>query len=254
MPARASPANGCLRCGCAGWSIPAAERAAFAAGANVLQRYATRFNAVEINSSFHRPHRRDTYARWADTVPEDFRFSVKMPRSISHDARLHAAGPLLDAFLAQAGALGARLGCLLLQLPPSAAFDARVAAAFFAMLRRRWDGSVVCEPRHASWFTPQAQAVMTRHRIARAAADPAPHPSAVAPDPTTGPSYWRWHGSPRVYYSGYDAPALAALAAAVRGAAQAGHDRWVIFDNTAAGAAVPNALRLRTLLEIEEVG
>ena len=74
----------------------------------MLQRYATRLDAVEINSSFYRPHRASTYARWADSVPTHFRFSVKLPRSISHDARLHQAGPLLDAFLAQAGALGER--------------------------------------------------------------------------------------------------------------------------------------------------
>ncbi|WP_372362224.1 DUF72 domain-containing protein [Xanthomonas sp. NCPPB 1325] len=251
MPARLPTADARVRCGCAGWSIPAADRAAFGEGASVLQRYATRFAAVEINSSFYRPHRASTYARWADSVPEDFRFSVKLPRSISHDARLHAAGPLLDAFLAQAGALGTRLGCLLLQLPPSAAFDARVAARFFAMLRRRWDGAVVCEPRHASWFLPQAQALLARHRIARCAADPAPVAEAAAPSASAGPQYWRWHGSPRIYYSAYDEEALQALAEAVRAAGQPQTERWIIFDNTAAGLAVPNALRLQALLGID---
>ncbi|MCC8553312.1 DUF72 domain-containing protein [Xanthomonas hortorum] len=255
MSSRSSIAVPRVRCGCAGWSIPAADRAAFGDGASVLQRYATRFDAVEINSSFHRPHRAGTYARWADSVPEDFRFSVKLPRSISHDARLHAAGPLLDAFLAQAGALGTRLGCLLLQLPPSAAFDARVAASFFAMLRRRWDGGVVCEPRHASWFLPQAQALLTRHRIARCAADPAQVPEAAIPSPTAGPYYWRWHGAQRIYYSSYDDNALQALADAVRHTPHDGThpqaERWVIFDNTAAGLAVPNALRLQRLLGTE---
>ncbi|MCC5062624.1 DUF72 domain-containing protein [Xanthomonas campestris] len=242
-------------CGCAGWSIPAAERAQFGAGSSVLQRYATRLDAVEINSSFYRPHRASTYARWADSVPTHFRFSVKLPRSISHDARLHQAGPLLDAFLAQAGALGERLGCLLLQLPPSAVFDARVAASFFAVLRRRWDGAVVCEPRHPSWFTAQAQALLHRHRIARCAADPAPVPAAALPDAPGmpgAPAYWRWHGTPKVYYSGYDNAALQRLAAAVRSgmAAHAASEQWVIFDNTAAGLAVPNALQLQQLLGI----
>lgn len=253
MQARSSIALPRVRCGCAGWSIPAADRAAFGDGASVLQRYATRFDAVEINSSFHRPHRASTYTRWADSVPEDFRFSVKLPRSISHDARLQGTGALLDAFLAQAGALGKRLGCLLLQLPPSAVFDAPVAARFFAMLRRRWDGGVVCEPRHASWFLPQAQALLARHRIARCAADPAPVPDAATPGATAGPQYWRWHGAPRIYYSSYDASALQTLADAVRNAAQdAAHpqaERWVIFDNTAAGLAVPNALQLQRLLQ-----
>ncbi|NJC28984.1 uncharacterized protein YecE (DUF72 family) [Xanthomonas arboricola] len=249
MQARSSIAVSRVRCGCAGWSIPAADRAAFGDGASVLQRYATRFDAVEINSSFHRPHRASTYARWADSVPEDFRFSVKLPRSISHDARLQGTGALLDAFLAQAGALGTRLGCLLLQLPPSAVFDAPVAARFFAMLRRRWDGGVVCEPRHASWFLPQAQALLARHRIARCAADPAPVPDAATPGATAGPQYWRWHGAARIYYSSYDDSALQTLADAVRNAAHPQAERWVIFDNTAAGLAVPNALQLQRLLQ-----
>ncbi|MBB4731330.1 uncharacterized protein YecE (DUF72 family) [Xanthomonas arboricola] len=158
-------------------------------------------------------------------------------------------GPLLDAFLAQAGALGTRLGCLLLQLPPSAVFDAPVAARFFAMLRRRWDGGVVCEPRHASWFLPQAQALLARHRIARCAADPAPVPDAATPGATAGPQYWRWHGAPRIYYSSYDDSALQTLADAVRNAAHPQAERWVIFDNTAAGLAVPNALQLQRLLQ-----
>lgn len=249
MQARSSITLPRVRCGCAGWSIPAADRAAFGDGASVLQRYATRFDAVEINSSFHRPHRASTYARWADSVPEDFRFSVKLPRSISHDARLQGTGALLDAFLAQAGALGTRLGCLLLQLPPSAVFDAPVAARFFAMLRRRWDGGVVCEPRHASWFLPQAQALLARHRIARCAADPAPVPDAATPGATAGPQYWRWHGAARIYYSSYDDSALQTLADAVRNAAHPQAERWVIFDNTAAGLAVPNALQLQRLLQ-----
>lgn len=106
MPARPSSAVARVRCGCAGWSISAADRAQVGQGASVLQRYATRVDAVEINSSFYRPHRASTCAHWADSVPEDVRFSVKLPHSISHDTRLHGTGPLLDAFLAQVGALG----------------------------------------------------------------------------------------------------------------------------------------------------
>jgi hypothetical protein len=74
------------RIGCAGWSIPAAHRDRFGGGASALARYATRLHCVEINSSFHRSHKRETYARWAAAVPAQFRFAVKMPRTISHDA------------------------------------------------------------------------------------------------------------------------------------------------------------------------
>ena len=234
--------------GCAGWSIPAAHRDRFGPGDSALARYATRLDGVEINSSFHRPHRRETYARWADAVPARFRFAVKLPRAISHDARLRACGNVLDAFLHECGGLGGKLGCLLLQLPPSLSLDARVASPFFAALRRRWDGAVACEPRHASWFAPKADDLLRRHRIARVAADPAPHPLAADPGGDPALAYWRWHGSPRMYYSAYDDDTLRRQAEVVARTAAGAQRAWFVFDNTAHGHAVDDALRLRGML------
>jgi len=114
--------------GTAGWSIPRAQQARFPPGDSHLARYAQVFPAVEINSTFYRPHRATTFARWAACVPRAFRFSVKVPRTITHDQRLAHSAPLLEAFLEEVAPLGKRLGCLLVQLPPSLAFDARVAA------------------------------------------------------------------------------------------------------------------------------
>lgn len=237
-----------IRTGTAGWSIASAHRGLAGPGASGLERYATLFGAVEINSSFYRPHRRDTYARWAATVPAHFRFSVKLPRTVTHEYALRGALPLVDDFLSQAGALGDRLGCLLVQLPPSLAFDARVAGTFFAGLRRRWAGGVACEPRHASWFASRVDAIWERHRIARVAADPARQPEAAEPGGHPALRYWRWHGSPRIYYSAYDAGALAALAARVRAGTGQRSETWVIFDNTAHGHATSDAAGLQALL------
>jgi len=233
--------------GCAGWSLPSASRSLFGAGDSMLARYATRFNAVEINSSFHRPHRRDTYARWAASVPSGFRFSVKLPRSITHDARLRGTGRELDRFAGEVDGLGRKLAMLLVQLPPGLVFDARTAATFFGMLRRRFDIGIACEARHASWFAPGVQALWRRHGIARVAADPpVPDGEARAPGGDTRVRYWRWHGSPRVYYSAYDDDALHALAGAMR---TGGGTRLAILDNTAHGHAVTDAARLQSMLE-----
>lgn len=249
MPRSRKTVRGRIRVGCAGWSIPALHRALFGGDGSVLARYATRFDMVEINSSFYRPHRRATYARWASVVPADFRFAVKVPRAITHDARLRGTGPLLDAFLEECGGLGGKLGCLLLQLPPSLAFDARVASTFFALLRRRWSGRAACEPRHAGWFTARADALLHRHRIARVAADPAPHPGSDLPAGDTAFAYWRWHGAPDVYYSAYADDDLRMRAREVRAvAADSGTDAFVVFDNTARGHAVPNAATFRAAL------
>ena len=247
MP-RTRTASATVRIGTAGWSIATAHHPLFAEGDSMLARYATRFAMAEINSSFHRPHRRATYERWAATVPDGFRFSAKLPRAITHDQRLQAAGPLLDAFFAQAGGLGDKLGCLLVQLPPSLAFDGRVAATFFAVLRRRWAGGIACEPRHASWFAPRVDALWQRHRVARVAADPAPIAAAAEPGGDPGLRYWRWHGAPRIYYSDSDADALAALAERVLASTPHGSEAWVVFDNTAHGHATPNAAAFQALV------
>jgi uncharacterized protein YecE (DUF72 family) len=237
-----------LRLGCAGWSIATAQQPLFDSGASLLERYASRFDAVEINSSFYRPHRPQTYERWAAAVPADFRFALKMPRTISHHARLRKVDSLLDDFLAQVAPMGHKLGCLLLQLPPSLAFDGRVAGAFFKRLRARWNGGVACEPRHPSWFDGPADELWPRYRLARVAAYPAPGPPARLAIGEAALRYWRLHGSPRTYYSAYDDEALHAVAAQVRAETPDGAEAWVIFDNTAHGHAIGNALRLQELM------
>ncbi|WP_263262463.1 DUF72 domain-containing protein [Pseudomonas sp. RIT-PI-S] len=225
-----------LYLGCAGWSLPREQWPRFQPDGSHLERYASRFNAVEINSSFYRPHRASTYARWAAAVPPGFRFSVKVPRQITHDARLNACEPALAEFLDQCMALGDRLGCLLVQLPPSLAYDPPTACAFFAALRQRYSGPVVLEPRHPSWL--QARELLQAQRIGWVEADPAPLGEA-APQGWEGVAYVRLHGSPKIYYSAYAEPVLQALAARLAAAAV---PTWCIFDNTAAGAAVPDAL------------
>jgi uncharacterized protein YecE (DUF72 family) len=235
-----------IRVGTAGWAIPAAQ-AAFGSGPSHLARYATRFSAVEINTSFYRPHRPATYRRWAASVPPGFQFAVKVPRTISHDRQLTESESLLDPFLQECGALGPAFGPLLLQLPPSLPFAEPLVARFLRSLRARFDGAVVCKPRHPSWFREEAEALLAAHRIARVAADPAVVPRAADPGGWAGLVYYRLHGAPRVYYSAYDAAALDALAAKLRAAARRG-SVWCIFDNTAAGAATEDARHLQDRL------
>lgn len=202
-------------------------------------------NAVEINSSFHRPHRRATYERWAASVPDDFAFAVKMPKTITHEARLVAAGAPLDRFFEESGGLGATRGPILIQLPPSLAFDLGIAADFFALLRDRTANDLVCEPRHQSWFAPEAEEILVRYRVARVAADPAPVAGAEEPGGWRGLRYTRLHGSPQMYRSSYDAAAIERHAAVAR---KAGVDSWTMFDNTMTGAATLNALAMRATL------
>lgn len=226
--------------GCAGWSIPKDAAAAFPGDGSHLERYAAVFPAVEINSSFYRPHQPKTYARWAESVPEDFRFSVKLPKAITHEARLRDADELLDRFVREAGELGPKLGCVLVQLPPSGVFDEAVVRDFLPRLRERFPCMLALEGRHPTWFGDAATEVLREHGVTRVLADPA----AGQPGehvPTAAASYIRLHGTPHVYYSSYPRDALRRFAHQVDAAAARG-DVWCIFDNTAEGHSVPNAL------------
>ncbi|WP_263146739.1 DUF72 domain-containing protein [Pseudomonas sp. RIT-PI-AD] len=242
----AAPEDPPIYLGCAGWSLPREQWPAFAAEGTHLQRYASRLNAVELNSSFYRPHRPATYAKWAESVPPGFRFSVKVPKWITHENRLRDCEAALDEFLGQCSQLGDRLGCLLIQLPPSLAYEAATAETFLAALRERYEGLAVIEPRHASWR--EADELLRRTRIGWVAADPAPIGGYDAPLGWRGLAYYRLHGSPRIYYSVYDRPWLERLAARIAADRACARPVWCIFDNTAGGAAVPNALELRALL------
>lgn len=218
----------------------------FAGDGTHLQRYAQRLACAEINSSFHRQHVAHTYEKWAAATPPDFRFSVKLPRTITHDLRLRRARDPLERFLEESSGLGDRRGALLVQLPPSFAFDRRVAATFMSLLRSRHTAPVVWEPRHATWFTSAADRLLVRHEIARVVADPPPVPEASRPGGWPGLVYYRLHGSPRMYWSRYEPTYLDGLAAALD-AVPAAVEAWCIFDNTASGAALENAWELHGL-------
>lgn len=238
-----------IRVGCAGWSIARADGTHFPDKGTHLQRYAQVFNAVEINSSFYQSHLPATYRRWAASVPEGFRFSVKFPRSISHERGLQQCNDLLDAFLGAMQELDGKLGCLLLQLPPRLSWNTLVVLPFLDRLQRGYTGPIACEPRHASWFHSDADRQLAIHGISRVAADPALSVRAGVPGGDRCLQYVRLHGSPRMYYDDYAMGDLKQIAAHLTRPSAVTEERWCIFDNTAAGHATANALALMRLLE-----
>ena len=241
-----------LHIGTAGWSVSRDYAEHFASEGSHLERYSRVLNCVEINSSFHRSHRRSTWERWAATTPSGFRFAVKVPKRITHEAKLHNTGALLLDFMQEISGLNVgaepKLGPLLVQLPPKLQFDAGTVREFLETLRELHTGAVAMEPRHASWFTGEADRLLREFEAARVAADP-PKGSPLAAEPAGDPSlrYWRLHGAPRTYYSNYEDAFLETFAKRV-GAERAG-EVWVVFDNTALRHATANALRLRRMLD-----
>jgi uncharacterized protein YecE (DUF72 family) len=235
--------NAALHIGIAGWAVPREHGELFPSVGTHLQRYSQRFNCVEINSSFYRPHRQTTYQRWADSTPDDFRFAVKAPKQITHAKRLRGAAFEMKQFTAEVTGLGRKLGVVLVQLPSSLAFADDEAVTFFKMAAERLNCAIVVEPRHLSWFALEVDAILAELSVARVAADPAISARAAEPGGSAHLVYFRWHGSPRTYYSAYDERSLDDLAQKIRVASRPANDVWCIFDNTAEGAATVNALQ-----------
>jgi uncharacterized protein YecE (DUF72 family) len=203
--------------------------------------YAEQFPCVEINSSFSRPHRGTTYARWRNETPRSFRFTVKMPRIITHEHHLKGCAAEVSRFYKEVEHLHPKLGAILVQLPPDLEFSAATVRSFFKAIPR-WAGvAVACEPRHASWFTVEVEKTLQRLEVSRVAADPARCPGADRPGGWPRLAYFRWHGSPRMYYSEYTDAQLAAFVMNVK--TSAAEHAWCIFDNTAHSAAWHDALR-----------
>lgn len=234
------------RIGTAGWAIPRSGLPEAEGEGSQLQRYARSFNAVEINSTFYRMPMARTLERWAADTPPDLRFAVKLARSITHASTAPSAAELRRS-VERIQHLGAKCGPLLVQFAPSRAFDG-ASRALLRAVRRQWRGALVCEPRHLSWGALAATTFFHDLGIVRVVADPERMP-VEGDGARQDLAYFRLHGSPRVYWSAYDEAALVAWAARIRSAAPHAAERWVIFDNTAAGHALHNALRMRRLLD-----
>ena len=235
--------------GTASWAVPREHAAAFPPpeSGSALARYARVFSCCEINSTFWRRHRASTFERWHATVPRTFRFAVKIPRTITHEGELARPRAHLQALFDDVAPLGDKLGPLLVQLPPSLAFEPRRVGAFFRQLRALYEGPIACEPRHASWYAPKADALLVSFDVARVAADPPRPIDARDPGGSASLVYHRLHGSPRPYYSEYGDERVAAIAERLR-ASPAKAAVWCIYDNTASGAAAGDALRTVRML------
>ncbi len=239
--------------GTAAWSIPKDHRDSFPPGGSLLEMYSQVLNAVEINSSFYRDHKAVTYARWAQSVPEHFRFSVKLSKVFTHQQHLKTGEKKLAENLEAPLHLGSRWGCLLVQIPPSLAFDRQDAFSFFKELRQSYQGPVAFETRHASWTTPQAFELFQKYRLSAVIADPDPY--GVKPEIFLAMAeiiYFRLHGSPEIYKSDYSERQLQDYAEQMKKRSSSSAGVWCIFDNTTFGHATENALRLQNLTQARD--
>jgi uncharacterized protein YecE (DUF72 family) len=220
----------------AAWSIPKKVVDQFAQEGSGLTRYASIFDGVEINSTFYRRHKESTFARWAESVPDSFRFAIKVPKEITHIRAMKDIAEPFETFRKDIAPLGGKRGPLLCQLPPSLAFDADVLRTALMTMRDADNGPIVIEVRHKSWASGEALHLLKTYAIDRVLADPA----AVWPaeDFERPPKYVRLHGKPKIYYSSYTDEEIRSFSKLLA------PDGWCVFDNTASGAAIENALTM----------
>ncbi len=211
-----------------------------------LAYYSSVFRTVELNNPFYRFPTRANLERWRDATPPEFRFAVKVNRTVSHTRRLRDVATPLGEFVALASILGDRLGPLLVQLPPDFRLDLPRLEEFLAALpdRYRW----VVEFRHPSWQSPDVYEALARNGVALCI----PVGGRIQPDlATTAPfTYIRVHtGIDGRGFMGEEA--LRPWARRIRALAKAGKDVYFYFNNDLGGHAVRDAALLARMLRAE---
>ncbi|MEA9357395.1 DUF72 domain-containing protein [Bacteriovorax sp. PP10] len=226
--------------GTAAWSIPKIAAEHFPIEGSQLERYSLRLNAVEINSSFYKDHKAKSYKRWADSTPDNFRFSVKLHKRFTHECNLEIEEVDLMENLKDISALGEKWGVLLLQFPKSQDFDLDHMKIFYRTIRKVFKGPVALEARNLSWMSAESVSLMKQYHISKVIADPEQCPGEVEGEI----KYYRLHGSPEIYKSNYEDDNLNNLYEEMNHATT---DVWCIFDNTTFGYATNNAVTIRDM-------
>ncbi|WP_438816897.1 DUF72 domain-containing protein [Umezawaea beigongshangensis] len=234
-----------IRIGTSGWVYPEWRGGFYPAGLPQrleLEHLAERVSSVELNGSFYSLRSPANYRSWARRTPPGFVLAVKGHREVTHARRLRGADAAVTAFF-ESGVLelGAKLGPVLWQLPPSLPFDAARLDDFLALLPPRPVRHAV-EARHPSFADPAFPALLREHGVANVISDSA-GTFPCFDDVTTDFAYVRLHGHEELYASAYSAAQLDGWAVRARDLAEDG-DVFVYFDNTMRGAAPVNAMAL----------
>jgi uncharacterized protein YecE (DUF72 family) len=210
-----------------------------------LHHYSRDFPTVEINNSFYRLPSEKSFTNWKDSVPDDFVFSVKASRYVTHIKRLKDSASAVNTFVSRAHFLGSKLGPLLYQLPPNMRRDDRILEDFLAALPQGYYH--VLEFRHRSWFDDAVFRLLRRYNVGVCVFDMLGFISPLVA--TSNLAYIRFHGSARLYSSYYSEEELSRWATDILLLGKQVEVVYIYFNNDAEAFAVRNALTLRRLLE-----
>ncbi len=237
-----------IRIGTSGWTYNHWQRIFYPVEwpkSRWLEYYTKHFDTVELNASFYRLPNPATFKNWKARTPDNFLWSVKGSKFITHIKRLEEPAESLDRLYSVSAGLGEKLGVILFQLPPSLAFDEKVFRGFCESLNPQVRHAL--EIRHPSWISNQVFGISSEFNIALCMADTAGrYPSLEAI--TADFIYIRLHGSRRLYASEYAEEELRIWAEKIE---VWNMETFIYFDNDFEGYAVTNAKRLKEILRVD---
>jgi len=210
-----------------------------------FSHYAAHFDTVEINASFYRLPRPETFDGWREKAPAGFRYAIKVNRFITHLKKLMDCGDAVDEFIALARRLGPTLGPLLYQLPPSLKRNDERLHNFLASLPR--DLEHVVEFRSADWYAAEVLDLLDRHEVGFVAHDLMGLPSPPWASGRT--AYVRFHGTAGKYRGRYTPDQTAAWARWLSDQRRSGRSAWAFFNNDIGGDAIADATALQRQIE-----
>ncbi len=218
--------------------------------------YSSLMNSIEINSSFYKIPMSSTVAKWANDVPEDFKFSFKLFKEITHNKGLAFESSVIKKFMDVISFAGNKKGCLLVQFPPSIRIgDLKQLFSLMSCLRdndpdHEWN--IVFEFRHVSLYHHHIYRALEDHFMGLVIQDK--QPAATPMMETSLPFvYLRFHGPGGSYRGSYESDVLAEYATYIKEWIADGKTVYSYFNNTM-GDAVSNLLTLRDMvLEADEL-
>lgn len=222
-------------------------------GYRELTYHAKSFNTVENNSSFYRVAKEDTYKTWYRMTPENYLFSLKLNKVITHTHRLELndeVRELITYILTSTQVLQEKLGAIVIQLPPSFKLDIEKVDSFLKFFmaevkKQKYQFDVAIEFRNKYWFVPEVYTMLKKHSVALVAADSSRYPGAR--QVTADFFYVRMHGPEKLFSSKYTAEQLEELAAYLKTIESQMKRIYVYFNNDYHGYALDNA---RDLLQL----
>lgn len=236
-----------IRVGCSGWAYKHWRGLFYPEGlpqSRWFERYAEEFDTVELNNSFYRLPKPETFAKWRDQAPPGFRYAVKANRFITQGKKLHDCAEPIARMMHAMESLGNCTGPLLFQLPPTLKFDPERLDSFLNIIPTGIDN--VFEFRDSSWYRQETFDLLDRHGASLCAHD---MQGSTSPRVAVGPVvYVRFHGTGGKYVGRYSADDLKYWAGWA--AEQLGYARtvWCYFNNDIHGHAIDDARALKSIV------